>query len=531
MNDRKSEIFGDMSAIRLKGVEKFQSEYYWPISEEKYHRFVSSLHEDYSEIVSNIKDDCVFDMATVELSFVRQLQNICQYNFLKNYTDKNSYDLLVGKDSEKLFSPNWGEIKNFYKYKHTLKKGVFSFFRNTVKNIIFNINPYKYLTPNKIYSKKTPISIGSNDRLKKEFVDKNSLFVNHKNWFNLIDKNKTENKYKKELICNEVKKIVIEPFLRKMKKQDLYFIEGLDFKLIENVWIERFRDIECLYNKIFSVDKVDLLLVTEVANPFHKLLTVAYQRQGTSVYCFHHGNDSAIIRHEIGHSITTSHCNKFVVPTDGIADIYRDNYNNLAIEKRYKTEYLSIDSTWYQDIIDESKRSSQPPYLKKIMLIGFPHNSLRYTNESASFFYPKLDLEIKICKLLKRHGYDVIYKTHPDRFTEVSGIFDGIVKEVVKDRFEEVWSIADALLFTHTSTTTFGYAVNLNRKIILFDYGEYIKGNDALKDAFYKRVCSIPAKVDYNARVIFNEQDVLSCLSPNYNPIDFSYPEKVFGKS
>ena len=88
---------------------------------------------------------------------------------------------------------------------------------------------------------------------------------------------------------------------------------------------------------------------------------------------------------------------------------------------------------------------------------------------SFCFFYYKLRLEIQILRKLKEVGYYTIYKTHPDRATEIGDLIRNEANECISKKFENVWKSADALIFTYTTTTTFGFALTTSLPILVID--------------------------------------------------------------
>ena len=85
------------------------------------------------------------------------------------------------------------------------------------------------------------------------------------------------------------------------------------------------------------------------------------------------------------------------------------------------------------------------------MLVGFPFDPSRYDIENNLFFYKILLLEYQLIKTLKDSGYHVIYKAHPDRLSEVQGLFNDLVDEYFSKPFEQVWRSSDLILFTYTT--------------------------------------------------------------------------------
>ena len=163
--------------------------------------------------------------------------------------------------------------------------------------------------------------------------------------------------------------------------------------------------------------------------------------------------------------------------------------------------------------------------------MGFPLNSFRYNVENNLFFYKTVDLEYRLISTLKKAGYHVTYKVHPDRLEEVDSIFNNMVDEYIVESFEKVWNKSDALIFTYTSTTTFGFALTTNLPIILIDSAKNNRNADEYR-SMRGRVNILNAITDDSMRIIFDQDELLNMINKinNKNDSNFSYVDKMFGK-
>ena len=109
-----------------------------------------------------------------------------------------------------------------------------------------------------------------------------------------------------------------------------------------------------------------------------------------------------------------------------------------------------------------------------------------------------------------KNGFYVVYKTHPDRKKEIEGIFDKSCDLIIHENFEKVWNIAESLIFTYTSTTCFGFAINTDKKIILLDQG--IPWSKNYNKDIIKNV-KIVNKNNDNMAFKFNELEIVSSLN------------------
>ena len=513
-------ILGDVSAIKEKGIESLLDNYYWPVSDSEFREFVKYTHYEYLKIVHSIDDDDIRNIAIVELSFIAKLQQILHYNYVKKYSHDNNLELINSKLSEEFYNPNWDLISKHYVSLSPLLSKTKGLVKRTVKNILFNrhISTRRYIK-NLIFGSNV-IGIGSNDILKKEFIIKKNYFCDHVNATDLYSSKIISNKQLKDIsirIDNEI----ITPYIYKLETAKNKFVEGIDITTIKEAWKSRFTDAARIYLNIISKGKSPCLLVTELAKPIHKLVTVAYQKLGSDVYCFHHGHDTAVTVHSVGHDITSLHCLKYVVPSCGISNKYQKVYPHLS------TKYYSSESNWYKLQLKKYICKTNKK-IKKIMLVGFPLNPVRYVDGESCFFYSRIDLEYRLITFLKKNGYSAIYKAHPDRLSEATGLYEGVVDEIISSPFETIINSTDCFLFTHSSSTTFGYALLTNKPIFLID----INSSNVELDSYNllrKRVDMIPSYTVKSTRIFFDKDIMLKKM--RRSPVgvqDNSYLEKMF---
>lgn len=526
MNIKSRVIFGDMSTVREYGIESLEENYFWPVSGVEFEDFIKCMHNTYVELTLKIEDEHLYDIALIELSFVANLMQIFHYNYVKEYAKINNIKLLTAADSESDNNPDWTALGGFYSNIEFPYGKIRRLFRRLVKNIYFN----KHLPIVKIikglFCKNNVISIGSKNFCKHEFIHNRDKFFSHYDWIDLLN---TEG----ESIDKNVffKENIITPFLSTIKSSGNFFVKNVDFLEIEKAWSQRFYDLSALYfGLINNKSKIKTLLVSDMSKVPVKVITMAYQRKKTDVYCFHHGNDACYSVGHIGFEKSIAHCKKFVTPTNGIRDKYKEAYANSLIVKKQKPEYISINSNYYTELFSKYSLHNNVP-IKKIMLIGFPLNSIRYPYENNLFFYKMVSLEFRLIIALKKAGYYLIYKAHPDRLHEVRGVFNDYVDEYISQPFEAVWQKADLLLFTYTSTSTFGYALTTNLPIILVDSAKKYRKPDDYK-LMQSRVNILNAKEDTHMKIQFNEKSLINMISNEnvYKNFDFSYVDQIFGK-
>ena len=138
------------------------------------------------------------------------------------------------------------------------------------------------------------------------------------------------------------------------------------------------------------------------------------------------------------------------------------------------------------------------------MLIGFGMNHYRYLDGGGYFYYFQLDLQYRLCLLIKRLGYQLIYKVHPDRASEVGSLFDEVADTVERRPFELTWNNCSHYVFSHPGSTVFGHAVFTEKPILLLDI-ETNNWNPAGYQLLRERCHTVSTNFDSDNRLIFDE--------------------------
>ena len=260
------------------------------------------------------------------------------------------------------------------------------FLRNKFKNIVFN----KHLSIDKIFygifTDSEVAGIGSNDRIKQEYVINNNLFCDNKGGSKFINdalllylKN-TDNSSANNF-SELVSKGVIEPFMREIRNSGLIFVKDVDYDAIERVWLQRFLDAYKIYKGLFLIDMPKTLLVTEVGKPHSKIITLVFQRRGCKVLNFHHGNDSVLVNQHWTYQLLFSHCDNYVVDTE----VMRKRFEELSVDnkniRKKATKFISINSNYYSKLRKYTHHTNSG----KIMLMGYPMNLSRYPDGAYLF--------------------------------------------------------------------------------------------------------------------------------------------------
>ena len=508
---KTKKLFLDVVAVNNYGKKAFLDSSEWPVTEKMFFVMVNFIVTKYVSLLEN-QNYSNYSVGVIELRFINRLIQIFHYNYVKNYAEENNIELVFSKSSKNLLFPNWNVLKNHYNnYSYPYNK-VQRIIRRILKAIIFNRNlGIMKIFKGVLFSKKN-VSLGSNDDIKKEYIILKNKFYQHYEWIDIINdaRNKLSvfsssdiSKVKKNTkIFNEE---IIDKILLSIKSNPSIkkFIYGIDFTLVANIWKKRVKDIFQIQIGLNKLNMPEELLITEAGNAFHKIIASTYKKNNVKVINFSHGNDIGLIDQKWLNFQLFSICNFYAFETKAIRDSFENNKKYFPLVFKENIKYLNVKDNKNKKL--EFLANEKKKKTNNIMLMGYPYNTIRYTDDVFCFFNFRLKLEIEVLKVLKQTDYNIIYKAHPDRFLELGSLMNEKKINVVSKRFESVWNEADVLIFTYATTTTFGFAINCPIPIVLInmDTTPWIRER---KKILEKRVAFISKSSKKNSKEINIEE-------------------------
>ena len=94
-------------------------------------------------------------------------------------------------------------------------------------------------------------------------------------------------------------------------------------------------------------------------------------------------------------------------------------------------------------------------------------NTRRYYDDSNLYFLSKLQLEINLCRTLRKLNRTVIYRPHPDRLGFVEKVMRDEVNSLSVGQLSVALQNVGTIIFSHPTTSTLGPALRGNKNIIL----------------------------------------------------------------
>ena len=154
--------------------------------------------------------------------------------------------------------------------------------------------------------------------------------------------------------------------------------------------------------------------------------------------------------------------------------------------------------------------------------MGWPMNSRIYCQHAGYFFYNKLNFEIELIEILKKNGFYVVYKPHPERIEGICKFFKNLVDEIVYEKFdnEKVQDKADAYIFSYMGSSAMAHALCTNKQVFLLDHITKNFHKEHLK-TLKKRVNIIDCR--FTNKYQLDEKKIISKINYPIKNISFEY--------
>tara|TARA_B100000795_G_scaffold270028_1_gene262009 strand:+ start:5982 stop:7532 length:1551 start_codon:yes stop_codon:yes gene_type:complete len=498
--------------IKAGGVKFINKNPEWPVNSSKFHKLSTLLFKNLvrkTQKVTNKKKEVILTDFAFAFYIIQRVHLLIAKELLKKKNIKtlsshSSYQFLLN-------NKNLSQI-NFEK-KNYIHKIYF-----TIKKLFINL----YLKKNYFLNRPFFLDFGGTTKIKLNYAKKNRFnLVKDYEFFYLKDFNSIVLKDEKNFYHNFVKDLIC--FYEKSVLE--YFNVRINLKSLIKIWKNRLIQIESFIdNKSNQVNNFDGVLLENTTRVSSRIIACMFNRQKKKVFGFEHGN--------------TVHNSFYVL--EALNSILFNNYVTIsknskkALEKtiikffdikqlnKIKIISFSHESKLKKKFINNSKKK-QHKIIKKIMIMGWPMNSRIYCDHAGYHFYSKLVFEVELIKILKKNGFYVIYKPHPERTEGISDFFKNLVDEIIYNKFdnEDVQKRADAYIFSHIGSSAMADALCTNKQVFLLDH---ITDKNTQKEhlkALHKRVNIINCK--FSNKYELNEKKIISTINNPIKKIDFEY--------
>jgi hypothetical protein len=206
------------------------------------------------------------------------------------------------------------------------------------------------------------------------------------------------------------------------------------------------------------------LLIASIRAMSDRTMAVAWRGAGGEVVCFTHGNIHATAyRRGALTDGSAAIASRYVAGSRMEATISGAAVRDFGLGQA--PEIVRLSRNMYATAAPSPAIRSTT--VRRIMLVGAPLNGRFYPYAAGTNAFSVLDLELRLCALLKNEGFHLIYKAHPETLRETKRMFDGRVDQVETGRFEQLGPVADCLVFPNWFSSTFGYALMGDWPIVL----------------------------------------------------------------
>jgi len=514
----------DIAGIKNIGVEEWMENYYVPVTGIEFNSIYDHVFTSFFDTVKQYNDDVVY---WITISNIKIIDSTSQWilevlRFIR--LKEGGYEYVIGK--EKVRIPNDISI---YKYNslaniNSIGKIVSELdFQERIKNILRTI---KYNFPSPVFTKKNFLTNFSSpvfligDRPQQEIVAYcNQNKIEPIRLSPMLFANNNYENVNKDSQLNEILEFVYRVFVL-LKKQFPEINSNL-FELLKKEIDECF-----IYSLLLFRQNVDILrkfkpktlLATGLGHPVHRNFCVSWRYAGGDVVGFTHGRNyyNGYIPSECIYELSL--VDNHVAVSAGHKGILQKAAEDFSYGLKMG-DITFIKQSYYKRLFTELQKKKPVNKIKKIMLLGLPMVDSYSTFFSDGYAFARLDLELRLVKLLRSNGYYVIYKPHPVTLNDVEGIFYGYAGEIIKPKFEEVYEKADCIMFGCYATTAFGFSLLTNKPIVLIE----VKGNYWYPRAFelIKKRCSVVDANPVDGRIVFEEKDILDAVQESINNINY----------
>lgn len=511
----KSEIYPlDRESILRVGIENWQRSFFLPSS---YREEV----EPFNEILGIFKnifdsaDQAVKDLIIINCSLIFEYSNVINAaQALEKLGKLNIKRLhLDNRRFYEIFSPGY-----HYDYESLIQNlSPSDKLRAKFRALEGEFCNLRYKT---FFSKNCFINIDKLCFLREEFIKRNNIKIstvhNYALPHTLINYNPVMGEHGIKML-QEVSISVADSMIKVLEKHS----NGLFGKSHHQFFYHRTYNVLLETFKFYAGDlnirkEIKGILFRSLGNIYTRILAVMANRKGIETIGAIHGNALGFEQDYSYYFTDFLPVKKYLVPTQNV------KHNLEQIKEKYcyfgksNCEIVSTDTQFYYKkwkIMNKAK--SIPTSRKVIMYIEIPATYERYYYFPAINFFAQYDLSLKIFKLLKsQNKYKVILKAHPDKYKKgvTEKLYENFVDEIIVERFEKVWHMADIFIFGIFATTTFGHALLTDRNIICFDMLDNLCLSKA-KEILDKRVHFVKTRFDDRNRIVFDEKEFLGVLA------------------
>ena len=520
----------DMGAVKRIGVERWLDQYEWPVHWERFARFSGTLYDEFDRAFASLDgEDRVTLVAGAD--FLSVIRDVLHADAVKAWAKERGMAIDCDASTRPSYEPNFaalsvpfrgGEAGTLAALGSKLRRGVRGWVENAPLGLGARIRGALGTT--------AVWSLGTMHGLKaKQIADEGrpvrTVYANA-----ILDPALA----RAVPLQSDALEHAVDRYgaaLQRILPETLGFgLTKPEFQVsaLMQAWKSRLAALAGLIKEIQAEvrDVPEKIHLNEVWKPHHTVICLALREKGSQIFGYNHGHDPMHVVQRQHAYLGFPHLTHFVCETSEFVRAFDTYYSNSPIAKVFPVTVVSCRS---DELADVFKASQEPETTKRpaVMVIGYPMVPWRSQSDVTCFFAFHLEAEIRILRLLRSWGLRTLYKAHPDRLGEISGIYENYADEVLLEPFESVVDRADIILFLTTITTTFCLSVCTRKPIVVLNNKGKV-WNPALREMFEKRCRFVPSGLGDDNRIQF-DQDALraACTQAGALP-DFEIVRRVF---
>lgn len=263
-----------------------------------------------------------------------------------------------------------------------------------------------------------------------------------------------------------------------------------------------------------------------IRDPAQRAIAIAVRRHGGRVTSFTHGGSLGFFDSPTFQLSEFMLSDTFVAYTEESAKLFSWIHARRPNPLAARVTFASSDDMRFAVLCATFAKAPPPARVRRVLYIGDSHAFWRRSLGNARFSLMHLDLERRLCALLIRNGYEVVYKAHPDHAERIRPLLADLVPVRTED-FSQVLHEADAYLFGNVRTTAFPIALCTNKPVIgILLEDERSRVHPEAFAALCARCAMIPAHFDERQRIIVHEDKLLAALAATPRQPDMAFVER-----
>jgi len=510
----------DIYEIKDYGIEKWLNNYYVPVTGKEFNAIYDDVKTVYMALLKENQDNVVKSIALSHFTLIKSVSTYVYELLTLSRLKVHGYKFAIGGEKEEI-PDNISMVQSVLSGNKSLVKGLAEItslektrhILGTIKN---NFKPLSSHGVSFIRNISNPYFFVG-DRYQKEvvsFCDENN--INPVCLPSMLFA-RNNNHYASNFKSSGLVEFVYD-FLDIVRKQHPV-INSLEFECLKKEINNIFRlsySFFCQNVEVFSKFKPKKLLITGLGNPIHRIFCFAWRYAGGEVIGFTHGNTYSY-QYSKRIFIELSPVDLYVSTSRGHKELINQAVKDFSLDLK-NCEITYIKNNIYIPLFRKMQKDIPVKKIENIMVVGGVTKNYSAINTE----YHKLSLlynDIQLIKVIKEAGYYTIYKPRPETINETYGIFEMYADDVLNDKFEDVYSRADCLIFSSPYTTAFGFSLLSNKPIVLLNLQGYSWHPRAFE--LIKKRCSVVEAKAVDGKIVFNEQDVLDAVQESINNINY----------